>query len=147
MSRRPFHGLDEDLVVVRGELVSSRVYDDFYTIARFTPAGAVDGATAAFTAVGKMLDVRQGDTVELQGLWEEHPRHGRQFRVRLCTVVVTEDASGAVAWIASRLPDVGRARATELVERFGVPALWTVIEQEPGRLAEVPGITPPPAPA
>lgn len=131
---------DEDLVTLTGEVVEARVVGaDFYTVARVIEAR---GDGRAHAVVGRLFGVQVGDTVELRGTWEQHDRHGRQFRVRSHDTVLAQDTSGVVRWISERLPDVGRSRAVALVERFGVPGIWNVIEREPARLAEVDGITP-----
>lgn len=90
---------------------------------------------------GKLLGVRAGDTVELEGSWRTHPQHGEQFAVRLCTATTPKSSDGVVAWMASTLPDLGPGRARQLVERFG-DQLWSVIEHDHLQLTAVAGITP-----
>lgn len=124
--------------VLKGEVASMRVFTNFWTIAKVRVGS--DGVE--ITAVGKLLGVHLGDTVELVGSWTEHAKFGRQFAVHECRVVVPHDHAGVVSWLASRLPQLGRMRATALVERFGPVALWQIIEEEPERLCEVRGITP-----
>lgn len=127
-----------DLDTVRGELVSLRVVgDDFWSIAVVSSPAA-----GGVSVVGKLLGVRLGDTVEVLGFWSEHPKFGRQFKSQELRTVVPSEASGIVAWMASRLPQMGRTRAAALVERIGAEHIWNVIEQQPDRLLEVEGITP-----
>jgi len=90
---------------------------------------------------GKLVGVRVGDAVALEGIWVDHPRWGRQLKVRSCTAVRPQTADGTVAWLASTLPDVGLGRAKKLVERFG-DELWDVIEHHLDELTKVEGITP-----
>ena len=131
---------DEDLAVLRGEVVSMRVVGtDFFGIARVREAIA-NGKE--HTAAGKLLGVKIGDSVELRGAWTTHAKFGRQFKAVECTVVVASDSAGVIRWISERLPDVGRGRAMALVERFGVPGIWNTIERTPELLVEVAGITP-----
>jgi exodeoxyribonuclease V alpha subunit len=109
--------------------------------------GTIDTGTERVDVKGKLVGVRAGSSVELQGEWEDHPRYGRQLKVSACTITVPNSVEGVVAWLASTLPGVGRARALELVERFGAeplgPAgLWDVIEHRPDELLQVSGITP-----
>lgn len=125
------------LETVRGELVELRhVGADFFGI------GKVRGGKVDTTIVGKLIGVDLGDHVEARGVWTEHPRFGRQLKLRELMVTIPSDASGVVAWLASRLPQLGRARASELVERFGATGIWEVIEGAQDRLLEVKGITP-----
>ena len=131
---------DAELATLRGEVVSMRVVGmDFFAIARVRSTAAGDGEV---TATGKLLGVKLGDTVDLRGAWTTHAKFGRQFKAVECTVVLAQDTAGVIRWIAERLPDVGRGRATLLVERFGVPGIWDVIEHTPELLVGVSGITP-----
>lgn len=101
----------------------------------------VQGQRSPVPLSGKLIAVSVGDSVEIVGAFVDHPKYGRQLKVRSCTPVRPEGNDGAVKWIASRFPGVGDKRARELVTRFG-NELWTVLEREPERLAEVKGITP-----
>jgi exodeoxyribonuclease V alpha subunit len=102
--------------------------------------GTLDVGTEAIRVTGKLLGAREGDTVEIEGAWSEHPKYGRQLRVIVCTVARPETEEGIVSWLSSTLPDVGVGRARKLVARFGTE-LWHVIEHEHERLTEVDGIT------
>lgn len=102
--------------------------------------GEIRSADGIHTFVGKLVGARIGDTIEATGVWSEHPRYGRQFKLKACNVVQPQTEAGIVKWLASRLPGVGEQRAIELVKRFGL-ALWEAIEHTPEKLADVPGIT------
>ena len=91
--------------------------------------------------IGHPLGVEVGDTVEAEGDWARHPKFGRQFKAREIRVTVPTDASGAVAWMMSRLPAVGRKHATEMVERWPIPELWEVLEHRHAELVSLRGIT------
>jgi exodeoxyribonuclease V alpha subunit len=129
--------IQQETVTVKGELTAYRVMNgDGWGVGALRPAGAAESVPV----VGKLVGARVGDTVELSGTWTEHPRFGRQLKVRACNTARPDDGDGIVKWLASRLPDVGEGRARALVERFGAQ-LWDVIEQTPEALAQVPGIT------
>lgn len=122
---------------IRGEVTEARVLGDgFWGTAKVRPERG-----RMVTAVGKLIGVQPGDTVELEGAWAEHPRYGRQFKFRTLTTLVPQDSSGVVAWLSSRLPNLGPKRAADIVEKLGAEGVWHVIENEPNRLLEVPGIT------
>jgi len=89
---------------------------------------------------GKLLGVQEGDTVELLGAWKTNAKYGKQFAVKSCKAVRPTGKEGVARWMASRLPNVGRERALQILERFG-DAVWDVMESEPERLAEIDGIT------
>ena len=102
--------------------------------------GTADGPMEPIIVVGKLLNVRVGDTVEVIGEASTHPKFGLQFKVTSCTPVPPDTRQGVVLWMASRLPDVGATRARALVDAFG-ETLWSIIETAPMRLTEVTGIT------
>ena len=123
---------------ITGELKQHRVVgEDFWSLATIRTA---DGEV---NAVGKLLGVQVGDSVEVEGEWSTHKKFGRQFRVTECRVTVPQTDNGVIAWLSMRLPNVGAARARALLDHFGGAAkLWRVIEREPGRLVEADGVTP-----
>lgn len=94
------------------------------------------------TVVGVIRGARPGDCVEAKGTRETHPKYGDQFRVVEATVRIPDSVDGAVAWIASNLPQVGKRRARAMIDHFGgLDAFWKVVEDTPSRLAEIQGIT------
>lgn len=123
---------------VIGELTAHRVVgDDFWSIATIRTKDAGEVA-----AVGKLLGAEIGDTIECEGMWSKHKVFGLQFKVRSCEVLLPRSDNGVIAWMAGRLPHVGKARAQALLSHFGgADQLWQVIENEPARLAEAKGIT------
>lgn len=94
------------------------------------------------TVTGVLLGVATGDSVRVFGDWVHHPLYGRQFKAARVETTVPSDASGVIEWLRARLPAVGRKLATQMVERWGVPGIWTVLEGDPGPLMELAGITP-----
>lgn len=122
---------------ITGELIQHRIVgDDFWSIA------TVRASDGTVPVVGKLLGVQVGDTIEIEGQWNEHPRFGHQFKVSVCRVAIPQTDNGAIAWLAMRLPGIGGGRARVLLDHFGSAAgLWEAIEQTPERLAEVKGIT------
>lgn len=151
----------EGEVTLRGEVLRCRILGDaFWGVAEVRPltssADASAGAesTKPIAVTGKLLGVSTGDTVEVLGSWQQHPSYGDQLRARSIKTVVPSDNAGVVAWLAGKLPGVGRERATQIVQRFagtglpgsdgalGAAAVWRVIEETPDRLLEIRGITP-----
>ena len=128
--------LEHKTVTLRGSLIMHRVI----TADGWGTAQVETGVGELVSCTGKLLSVRVGDAVELEGSWTDHPSYGRQLKVRSCIPVTPDSAEGAVRWMASRLPDIGERRARALCEAFG-DALWHVIEHEHVRLTEVEGIT------
>lgn len=117
--------------VVTGEVQSVRVISENWGRLELAGGAVVTGAVLGFYV---------GDTVEARGKWAD-TKFGRQLKAQTIRTTLASDTRGAIAWLASRLPGLGKRRATELVERFGVPALYDVIAQRPEDLCVVKGIT------
>lgn len=93
------------------------------------------------TAVGYMPFVNEGETIKANGRWEKHPDYGDQFRVEMYEKVLPHTADAIEKYLASGIiKGVGPVTAKKIVERFGASAL-DVISNEPGRLAEIRGIS------
>src|SRR6266511_1124239 len=110
-----------------------------YTIARV----ATDrSGTDLLTVVGALLGVQPGESLRLVGRWGSHPRYGRQFEVDSYTTVLPATIQGIERYLGSGLiKGIGPKMAARIVEHFGADTL-RVIEEEPGRLVEVPGLGP-----
>src|SRR4051794_22320057 len=110
-----------------------------YTIARV----ATDRSGAdLLTVVGALLGVQPGESLRLVGRWGSHPRYGRQFEVESYTTVLPATIQGIERYVGSGLiKGIGPRTASRIVGYFGVDTL-RVIEEEPGRLVEVPGLGP-----
>jgi exodeoxyribonuclease V alpha subunit len=94
------------------------------------------------TVVGNLPEVNPGEWLKLTGEWTNHPKHGRQFQARKCEQSLPATAEGVKRYLGSGLVrGIGPVMAERIVDEFGVEAL-DVIELEPGRLREVPGIGP-----
>jgi exodeoxyribonuclease V alpha subunit len=107
-----------------------------YTVARLIPAGK----SYEVTVVGALAGVNVGETLRLFGYWTTHSQYGRQFEVRTYTVQHPATIEGIRKYLGSGLiKGIGPATANRIVDYFGMDTL-TVIESEPHRLREVPGI-------
>src|SRR3954470_18370084 len=110
-----------------------------YTIARV----ATDrSGSDLVTVVGALLGVQPGESLRLVGRWGSHPKYGRQFEVESYTTVLPATIQGIERYLGSGLiKGIGPRTAARIVGHFGVETL-RVIEEEPGRLVEVPGLGP-----
>ncbi|GAA1313212.1 ATP-dependent RecD-like DNA helicase [Planotetraspora silvatica] len=110
-----------------------------YTIARV----ATDrGGNELLTVVGPLLGAQVGESLRLTGRWGSHPRYGRQFEVWSYTTVLPATIQGIQRYLGSGLiKGIGPKMAERIVDHFGTDTL-RVIEEEPGRLVEVPGLGP-----
>jgi exodeoxyribonuclease V alpha subunit len=91
------------------------------------------------TLTGPLGPLHEGETVQVQGRWREHDRHGRQLHV--VQVHIKEPTSElALLGYLSSIKHVGRQGAAFLVGRHGTQVLEVVDRAPRSRLLEVPGI-------
>jgi exodeoxyribonuclease V alpha subunit len=100
----------------------------------------VEGIAQPVTIVGNLAGVRPGERLQLHGTWEEDRRYGRQFRVTSFRSTHPSTLEGIRKYLGSGLVSgVGPVTAERIVEKFGGDTL-RVLEDEPQRLREVPGL-------
>lgn len=106
----------------------------------FTVLELTNEAGEDMTAIGEMPLAGVGERVELTGQWTEHKTYGRQFRAETCKTLAPATLTALKNYLASGLiKGVGESTAQAIVQTFGMKTL-DVLEKEPARLAEVPGI-------
>ncbi|UZJ31317.1 SF1B family DNA helicase RecD2 [Streptomyces endophytica] len=110
-----------------------------YTVARVdTGRGAGD----LLTVVGALLGAQPGESLRMEGRWGSHPQYGKQFLCDNYTTVLPATIQGIRRYLGSGLiKGIGPRIADRIVEHFGTDTL-DVIETDPGRLVEVPGLGP-----
>ncbi|MFI6286477.1 ATP-dependent RecD-like DNA helicase [Streptomyces sp. NPDC051018] len=110
-----------------------------YTVARVdTGRGSGD----LLTVVGSLLGAQPGESLRMEGRWGSHPQYGKQFTVENYTTVLPATIQGIRRYLGSGLiKGIGPRIAERIVDHFGVDTL-DIIEQEPKRLVEVPGLGP-----
>ncbi|MBM3502027.1 MAG: ATP-dependent RecD-like DNA helicase, partial [Armatimonadetes bacterium] len=112
--------------------------DTGFTVCRVSVPGMVQLATA----VGPFTSPVVGESVRLHGEWTRHPRFGMQFRferyetLRPATVQAIEKYLGS-----GMIRGIGPVMAKRLVRHFREATL-DVLDAEPQRVREVPGIGP-----
>jgi len=120
------------------ERFTYRNEENGYTVARLQPRGK----PYEVTAVGNLAGAAVGELVCLRGYWRSHPEYGRQFEVHSFSVQLPATIEGIRKYLGSGLiKGVGPASAGRIVDAFGARTL-EVIENEPERLCQVPGIGP-----
>ena len=120
------------------ERVVFQAPDGAYAVARFYQ----EGKRELTTIVGKLVELKEGELLRLEGRWSVHKRFGQQFEVEHYQVVAPATAVGIERYLGSGLVyGIGPQLAKRLVRKFGDRTL-DVIEHEPGRLREVDGIGP-----
>ncbi|MCP4116167.1 MAG: ATP-dependent RecD-like DNA helicase [Desulfobacteraceae bacterium] len=126
------------MIVLQGTLerITFRNEENHYTIARIKTRETRDSVVA----VGPMPGVSEGETLRLTGQWVAHPKYGDQFKVDSFEVTLPATAAGIRRYLGSGIiKGIGMTMAKRIVDHFQELAL-EVIENEPNRLKEVPGI-------
>jgi len=107
-----------------------------YTVLRCRAKGFQD----LVTVVGNMPDTHVGSVLQLGGTWRVDARYGRQFSVEHFEETLPATVFGIEKYLGSgMIKGVGPKFAQRIVRQFGKDTL-DVIEAEPDRLLEVPGI-------
>lgn len=101
---------------------------------------AAEGHRGFVTAVGSLASVNVGESLRLTGFWTTHAHYGRQFKVLDYQTVLPATVEGIRRYLGSGLiKGIGPVTAGRIVDHFGLETL-EVIEQQPERLLEVPGV-------
>jgi exodeoxyribonuclease V alpha subunit len=119
-----------------------------YTIAKLAPDYSKDtnqkaptgakGDDKLVTIVGNLVGVVVGEALELTGWWLNNPQYGWQFKVETYRSVLPATAQGIKKYLGSGLiKGIGPKTAERIVAHFDTTTL-DILENEPGRLLEVP---------
>ncbi|MYT28208.1 MULTISPECIES: ATP-dependent RecD-like DNA helicase [unclassified Streptomyces] len=110
-----------------------------YTVARVDTGR---GSGELLTVVGALLGAQPGESLRMEGRWGSHPQFGKQFTVENYTTVLPATVQGIRRYLGSGLiKGIGPRIADRITEHFGIETL-DVIEKDPERLIEVPGLGP-----
>ncbi|MFF9685756.1 ATP-dependent RecD-like DNA helicase [Streptomyces sp. NPDC014623] len=110
-----------------------------YTVARVDTGR---GSSDLLTVVGSLLGAQPGESLRMEGRWGSHPQYGKQFTVENYTTILPATIQGIRRYLGSGLiKGIGPVMADRITTHFGVDTL-DIIEQQPERLVEVPGLGP-----
>jgi len=94
------------------------------------------------TVCGYMPNITAGQRITARGSWVMHPKFGKQFQATECSAVLPTSIVGIQKYLGSGLiKGIGPKYAEKLVGYFGTEVL-EIIDTQPERLKEVPGIGP-----
>ena len=106
-----------------------------YTVMELTGEGT------EMTCVGICRGLTEGETLEAQGEYTEHPVYGTQFKISAYRIVAPKDRVSMERYLGSgAIKGVGAALAARIVKKFGDDT-FRIMEEEPERLAEIKGIS------
>jgi len=129
---------DDGLVTLRGhvERITYQNSDNHFTIARLR----TDPERHQVTILGHLLVSGPGESLEVTGQWERHPRYGTQLKVAHYQVLLPDTVDGVRRYLASGvIRGIGPKLVERLVRHFGADLL-EVIEQRSHQLTDVHGI-------
>lgn len=93
------------------------------------------------TVVGSIPMTVVGERLSITGHWTTHASYGRQFEAELLERLMPESKDEIFAYLSSRVvKGVGERTAKRIVAAFGDRSL-DVMENEPEKLAQIPGIS------
>ena len=127
-------------VILEGhiERITFRSPDSHFMIAKFNVAGQA----GLVTILGHLPDPHPGETLSISGSWQTHPRFGQQFKVAAVDVILPTGVDEIRRYLSSGLiKGIGPQTVERLIRHFGRDVL-NIIEAEPQRLKEAPGIGP-----
>ena len=130
--------MEQEMEILQGAVsaVVYQNYDNGYSVLRLNVGG---GQTV--TVVGTIPLPAVGERLMVTGKWSTHASYGRQFEAEFLERLMPQTAMEILSYLSSRIiKGIGPKMAARIVDRFGEETL-TVMEREPMRLAEVPGIS------
>ena len=130
--------MEQEMEIIQGA-VSAVVYQNYengYAVLRLNVGG---GQTV--TVVGTIPLPAVGERLMVTGKWSNHSSYGRQFEAEFLERLMPQTPMEILNYLSSRtIKGIGPRMAARIVEHFGDQTL-AVMEREPERLAEVPGIS------
>lgn len=127
----------EDLIELNGiiEHIVFRNEENGYTVCD------VDTGKTLETFVGIFNEANEGMKINCLGKWTNNANFGKQFSVEYCESSLPETEQAIIKYLASgAIKGVGKATAKLIVDKFGL-STFSVIENEPDKLALIKGIT------
>ena len=129
---------EQELEILQGTIgaVIFQNYDNGYAVLRLK---CQDGQTV--TVVGTIPLPAVGEGLMVTGRWSAHQNYGRQFEAEFLERILPQTKPDIIRYLSSRIiKGIGPKTAARIVEHFGAETLQ-IMEREPLRLAEIPGIS------
>lgn len=130
--------MTEEMEIIQGTIaaVVYQNYENGYAVIRLNVGGGQN-----VTVVGTIPLPSVGERLMVTGKWSSHSSYGRQFEAEFLERLMPQTSMEIMSYLGSRvIKGIGPRMAARIVERFGDDTL-RVMEREPERLSEVPGIS------
>ncbi len=130
--------LTQELEVLQGTIqaVVYQNYDNGYSVLRLNV-----GQGQPVTVVGTIPLPIVGEQLMVTGKWSTHSSYGKQFEAEFLERLMPQSASQIQTYLSGRIiKGIGARMAAKIVAKFGDETL-RIMEREPQRLAEIPGIS------
>ena len=129
---------EQEMEILQGTIgaVIYQNYDNGYAVLRLNVGG-----NQAVTVVGTIPLPAVGERLMVTGKWSTHSNYGRQFEAEFLERLMPQTCMEIVSYLSSRIiKGIGPKMAARIVETFREETL-AIMEREPLRLAEVPGLS------
>ena len=130
--------MEQELEILQGAIgaVIYQNYENGYAVLRLNIGGG-----QAVTVVGTIPLPAVGERLMVTGKWSSHASYGRQFEAEFLERMMPQTSMEIMSYLSSRvIKGIGPKMAARIVDHFGDETLL-IMEREPVRLAEVPGIS------
>ena len=129
---------EQEMEILQGTIsaVVFQNYENGYAVLRLAVGGG-----QSVTVVGTIPLPAVGEQLMVTGRWSNHSSYGKQFEAEVWERMIPQSSTEILAYLSSRIiKGIGPKTAARIVEHFGEETLL-VMEREPQRLAEIPGIS------
>ena len=127
-----------ELEILQGTInaVVYQNYDNGYAVLRLGVGGG-----QSVTVVGTIPLPAVGERLMVTGRWSSHASYGKQFEAEFLERLMPQSSGEILSYLSSRIiKGIGPKTAARIVEHFGDETLL-IMERDPQRLSEVPGIS------
>lgn len=84
--------------------------------------------------VGNLPEASPGKYLKLEGIWDTHPKHGKQFKAEIIEQALPSTIEGMASYLGSGMvKGIGPKLAERIVEEFQ-ETTFEVIEKEPMKI-------------
>ncbi len=129
---------EQEMEILQGTIsaVVFQNYENGYAVLRLAVGGG-----QSVTVVGTIPLPAVGEQLMVTGRWSNHSSYGKQFEAEFLERMMPQSSTEILAYLSSRIiKGIGPKTAARIVEHFGEETLL-IMEREPQRLAEIPGIS------